>query len=853
MNSCYYEEPGKFKSESVWCNLLVGHNHDVCVGVCYKSPAANDEEVKELFSAIKLVANKQTLIMGDFNYPNINWDLLQSDSNGHDFLNLVQDCFLVQHVLEPTRENNVLDLVFSSEESMVENVKVREHFSSSDHNVITWTLNCKTVLAKNHSSSTRYDYSKADFGQINTFLKSIDWESKFSNKDANEVWETFSEILKSTVHTFAPESKSKSKVYPMWMTKAAKRAQKYKSKMWKRYKQNSSYNNLMEYRKARNLTTQEYKNSKTNFESKLTKNIKNDSKSFYAYVRSKAKTKDRVGPLSNDSGDIITDDSSMSRIFNEYFASVFTDESLHPRLPPIQNMFKEDDSEMLLDIYVTEDMVLKKLKGLKANKAPGVDNIVPKILIETAEYICEPLCLLFNESLVTGVVPREWKQANVSVIFKKGSKKSPSNYRPISLTCQVCKVLESIIKDSIVLHLSEFKLINKSQHGFTRNRSCLTNLLEYLTSVCDSVDKGMPVDVIYLDFQKAFDKVPHKRLMLKVCAHGIQGRISCWIENWLRDREQRVVLNGCSSEWTKVLSGVPQGSVLGPLMFVLYINDIDERIMSKLSKFADDTKVFREVSSVDDVNKLRSDLITLFKWSEEWLMLFNVEKCKVLHIGHRNTNQDYTLGSCVLESVSSERDLGVIIQNDLKVSEQCSKVVKTANKILGMINRTFTFKTKDNMLQLYKSLVRPHVEYCIQAWRPHLVKDIALIENVQHRATRMIPSLRGLSYEQRLEKLNLTTLELRRLRGDLIEVFKIINGFEDLDVSNYFSFAHSNLRGHSYKLFKSRFSTNIGKFAFVNRVVDEWNKLPIDVVSSNTVLNFKINLDVYLRNGWGLT
>ena len=225
----------------------------------------------------------------------------------------------------------------------------------------------------------------------------------------------------------------------------------------------------------------------------------------------------------------------------------------------------------------------------------------------------------------------------------------------------------------------------------------------------------------------------------------------------------------------------------------------------------------------------------------------------MLHLGLKNVKHDYCLGGCILESVSSERDLGVIIQNDFKVSEQCSKVVKTANKILGMINRSFTFKTKDNILQLYKSLVRPHVEYCIQVWRPHLVKDISLLENVQHRATRMIPSLRSLSYEQRLVALKLTTLETRRLRGDLIEVFKIVKGFDDVNVSDFFSFAHTDLRGHSFKLFKPRFNTNIGKFAFTNRVVDEWNMLPVDVVSSNTVLNFKVKLDEYLRNGRGLT
>ena len=233
-------------------------------------------------------------------------------------------------------------------------------------------------------------------------------------------------------------------------------------------------------------------------------------------------------------------------------------------------------------------------------------------------------------------------------------------------------------------------------------------------------------------------------------------------------------------------------------------------------------------------------------------MLFNVDKCKVMHFGVNNTKENYSINNTVLKEVSSEKDLGVIIQNDLKVSEQCSKVVKTANRILGMVNRTFQNKTKEIIIPLYKSLVRPHLEYCVQAWRPHLSKDIKLIENVQHRATKMIAELRGMPYEQRLINTRLTTLETRRLRGDLIETFKIMKGFDKTSVS-FTTNTLSKLRGHSLKLFKHRFNCNIGKFSYVNRIVDEWNNLSEDVISCNTVNAFKNKLDRYLRECRGLT
>jgi ribonucleases P/MRP protein subunit RPP40 len=215
--------------------------------------------------------------------------------------------------------------------------------------------------------------------------------------------------------------------------------------------------------------------------------------------------------------------------------------------------------------------------------------------------------------------------------------------------------------------------------------------------------------------------------------------------------------------------------------------------------------------------------------------------------------QQYSMEGKILDVVHEERDLGVIIQDDLKVSQQCSKVVKTANRILGMIYRSFTYKSKEVVLKLYKSLVRPHLEFCVQAWRPHLQKDIMLLEKVQRRATRMIDNFQKLSYEERLSKLKLTTLETRGLRGDLIETFNIFKGFTDVNKDYFFDLSSGSLRGHSLKLFKSRFVTNCGKFLFSNRVVDEWNLLTEDIVSCDTVNGFKNKLDRYLECCRGLT
>ena len=313
-------------------------------------------------------------------------------------------------------------------------------------------------------------------------------------------------------------------------------------------------------------------------------------------------------------------------------------------------------------------------------------------------------------------------------------------------------------------------------------------------------------------------------------------------------RKQRVVIGSSKSDWSPVYSGVPQGSVLGPLLFVIYINDLDSGLLSKLLKFADDTKALWVINDDSDVACLQSDLDKLSDWSSKWLMSFNINKCSVMHFGYSNKNATYILNGEVIKEVTEEKDLGVIIQSNLKVDLQCAKVVREANRILGMVKRCFTYKSKDNLLKIYKSLVRPHLEYCIQAWSPYLVKDCDKLENVQRRFTRMIPGFSNIAYEDRLVELNLTTLKTRRLRGDLIHLFKMMKGYVNVDFDLYVTRCPENsLRGNLLKLYKTRFNSNIGKYTFSNRVITEWNLLTNDIIACDSIDSFKNKLDVHLR------
>ena len=378
-------------------------------------------------------------------------------------------------------------------------------------------------------------------------------------------------------------------------------------------------------------------------------------------------------------------------------------------------------------------------------------------------------------------------------------------------------------------------------------------MLCFLEDVTKWLDEGSPVDIIYLDFLKAFDKVPHQRLLLKLKAHGIGNGMINWIEKWLIDRRQRVVVDGEVSNWKAVLSGVPQGSVLGPILFLIYINDLDDDITSKVLKFADDTKVFRKIKSDADRQHLQDDLNKLIEWSEKWQMLFNFGKCKCLHTGHGNEDAQYTMGDTVLNTTLKEKNLGLTISADMKVSEQCGIAAAKGNQILGLIRRNIVYKEKELIIPLYKTIVRPHLEYCIQTWRPYRKKDIDMLERVQRRATKMIPKLRNISYEMRLKECGLTTLETRRLRGDQIEVFKILNGYENIDRNIFFTVKEERrTRGHGVTLAKKQCRLDIRKFTFSQRTVNEWNRLSADCVGASSVNIFKNKIDIYLR-GAGYT
>lgn len=407
--------------------------------------------------------------------------------------------------------------------------------------------------------------------------------------------------------------------------------------------------------------------------------------------------------------------------------------------------------------------------------------------------------------LSEGKLHMDWKFAVVKPLHKKGHKSTVSNYRPDSLTSIVCKTLERIIRDELTEYLEKNSLLSRDQHGFRAGRSCASQLLEIMEIWTRFLHESRAFDTVYLDFAKAFDKVPYERLKLKLHSYGIDGKLFDWLSDFLQSRSQSVMVNSVCSSKIRVTSGIPQGSVLGPLLFVIYINDLPNVVASHIKIFADDTNIFRAIESLEDQVSFQDDLSQLSEWSERWQLPFNVAKCNLIHYGSKNPLFDYYLNGENIPCGYFEKDLGVTFDASLKFTLHIRNMVSKANSRLGLFKRNFSNLSRDVFLPLYKSLVRPLLEYCCIIWYPLLKTDSIEIEKVQRRATKLVPEVSHLCYAERLRFLQLDSLSFRRKRNDMLQVFKIIHNLDNLEVTDFFCFNNqSTTRGHDFKLKKKQ-------------------------------------------------
>jgi len=599
----------------------------------------------------------------------------------------------------------------------------------------------------------------------------VDW-TILENMDVDDAWGKIKNVVNNSIERHVPPPRLKRTYRPTapWWTAQLKKEVKLKHATWKEYRKTKYIEDYRKYASQRNKTTQAIRDARYQHEDNIIRNIKQEPKRLFKYIRSQQKIKPAVRSLENEAGELTQNEQDTADILNKFFQSVFVEEGPE-ELPEFPDRVGADC--VLSDIQITPAEVYKELTTLDVNKAAGPDGIPTILLKMCADQLAVPLSHLFQKTLVTGKLPQDWKHAKITPIFKKGSRKKPGNYRPVSLTSQPCKVLERIIRKHISQHLEINDLISKHQHGFMKRKSCQTNLLEALEDWTRSLDEGNALDVAYLDYQKAFDTVPHRRLGRKLSAYGIQGQVLNWVCDFLQDRCQQVAIGNSLSSIAKVSSGVPQGSVLGPTLFILYVNELPSLVNSNMKMFADDSKLYRTIQDNSDTLALQDDLDTLGNWSRKWLLKFNVAKCKIMHCGSSNAHNEYHMrqanNEIVLEETTLERDLGVTVTNTLKATKHCHLAANKAMSSLRLLRMAFSSLNQSNFKVLYTTYVRPHLDYCLSAVGPFMVQDFRALDKVQRRATKLVREIRHLPYPERLKILGIPSMEDRAKRGDLIE------------------------------------------------------------------------------------
>ena len=535
-------------------------------------------------------------------------------------------------------------------------------------------------------------------------------------------------------------------------------------------------------------------------------------------------------------------DSEKATLFNHYFHSVFTSSSY--TLPPVSSL--PEPSSSLNDLHITESDTFEALNSIDPSKAPDSDNIGPNLLKHCAIALYGPLHHLFTQCLIQHNIPSEWRIHQITPIHKSGDKAIISNYRPISLLSCTSKVLERIIYDKIINFITS--TISDHQFGFLRCRSSTQQLLIFLNTIYDSLNRKSSTDVIYLDLREAFDTISHPELLHKLWLSGITGNLWMWFRSYLSERQQLVSINNHKSDLLPVLSGVPQGSIFGSLLFIIYINDLPSTINHSLPLlFADDTKCLANVNSPISSFLLQKDLNSISSWAIQWNMSFNEAKCVHLHFSS-DTSSDlqysYFLNNSLISPANSHKDLGVTLSSDLTWTKHYRHITSSAYRSLGLIRRSFKTNSISAKRQLYLSLVRSHLSYCSPVWRPYLIKDIILLERVQERATKYILNDYTSSYKYHLKALHILPL---MYYFELIDITFFVNSLKNPDsyfnINDYVTFSDSNTRSSSFnKLKHNESSSNSARHLFFNRLPHLWNSLaPVDLDSSTESIKSTIN------------
>lgn len=606
--------------------------------LCYRAPSS---DVAAFVAALDCTLNnvsavyRDYCVLGDFNLPAIDWRHPEdcTIATHANFIQVTLSNSLQQiNFVSSNAHNHLLDLVFTTDASLLSNVSELPCNFPSDHIVLHACFNF--VLPNNVKSSGRmmYNYNRADFDCINRALcESL--SSEFSQSDVDDAWNRWDFTVKTVIDANVPKCRRR-KHDPPWFDAEMRHLVNLKRSAWKKAKKKNTEHLWNKFKELRRKVKTAIRNKQEMYISGLGDAFKMNPKRFWSHFRSITKYKAIPCSLSDGESEC-HEPKAKAHLFNVYFCSVFTvDRDIPLRPCPIE-------SDPIQPPLFTSEQIRSVMKSLNVNKASTPEDISHVVLKACRETLSTSLATMFNLSMSQGKVPNEWKKGFIVPIHKKGEKHLVQNYRPVSLLSSVSKIMERCVADYIFDCISA--RLHVLQHGFMKNRSSSTQLLKVYNTIGSVLDAGGQVDVIFLDFTKAFDSVSHACLLYKLqYVFGFDERLLKWFESYLSNRSQCVIIEGERSDWKPVTSGVPQGSILGPLLFLLFINDMPDVIVSStVALFADDCKVFKVIRNERDCQLLQDDLKKLNDWSTKWNMNFNASKCKIMRITRSNSPVEF--------------------------------------------------------------------------------------------------------------------------------------------------------------------------------------------------------------------
>ena len=696
-------------------------------------------------------------------------------------------------------------------------------------------------------------YERGDYIKYRNALSNIDWDAILNLDNVDECATRLTETIISTAKECIPNKNVLIRPSePKWITSFIKKQIRQRHRLYKSAKRKNTVHIWQRFRQKRNEVTAIIRQAKVDYINKLADDLlKSDcnSKSWYK-VSSEflvSKNKQQTTPYLETNNEIIESDADKAEVLNKFFVQQSTLDDANANLPE----FVPPDHEPLNTLVITNEDIIAAIKLLKPSKAPGPDLISPKLLKEGAFQLIDPLRKVFTLSIEQKKFPSDWKYANVTAIPKKEKATTPGDHRPISLLNYCGKLMERCIHKHVTRYLKQYSIITPFQSGFQTGDSTVNQLLHMYNDFAKALDEGKEVRVVFLDISKAFDKVWHKGLIFKLQSIGISGNLLEWFTDYLANRKQRVCLNGHASSWKTPNAGVPQGSILGPLLFIIYINDIVNHIRTNIRLFADDTTLYEIIDDplLTGIN-INIDLRTIMSWAKTWLVMFNSIKTESFIASKKRIKPYHPplfMDNTAVNEVTSHKHLGLTFSNDLTWTSHIKTIIGKATRRLGCLRRHKFLLDRKSLKKMYTTFILPLLEYGNIIWDNCSLENSKAIENIQLDAARIITGATKVCSIQKIyDESGLDTLQNRRTRQKLCQLYKIINDLTPLYLRTILP---ERVQQQSrYRLRNSNnFSIPIARTttyykSFLPATLRSWNSLDEAVKQSPTISSFKRNI-----------